>query len=209
LRRTPMIARLSGLIVESRPDQVVLDVGGVGYCLHIPLSTFYKLVERPGPVSLHVHTHVREDAIQLFGFMTPDERGAFQRLIAVSGIGPKIALAVLSGIGVSDLERAVREGDRGVLERIPGIGRKTAERVLLELRDRSTSRRGRGTPPEVEGSAFSPPAPGPDADAVSALVHLGYSDNAAFDAIVAARREKGAEAPIEDLLRAALRALVR
>jgi len=204
-----MIARLSGLIVESRPDQLILDVGGVGYCLHIPLSTFYKLVEVRGSVSLHVHTHVREDAIQLFGFMTPDERDAFQRLIAVSGIGPKIALAVLSGIGAADLERAVREADRGVLERIPGIGRKTAERVLLELRDRLTPRRRRGAPPVETGSVLDAPTPGPDADAVSALVHLGYSDNAAYDAIVAARRELGSDAPIEGLLRAALRALVR
>jgi len=204
-----MIARLSGLIVDSRPDQVILDVGGVGYCLQIPLSTFYRLVDVPGPVSLHVHTHVREDAIQLFGFMTPAERDAFQRLIAVSGIGPKIALAVLSGIGVADLERAVSEADRGVLERIPGIGRKTAERVLLELRDRLTPRRGRGAPPASTASAVVSSPPGPDADAVSALVHLGYSDNAAYDAIVSARRELGAEAPIEALLRAALRALVR
>ena len=204
-----MIARLTGLLVESKPDQVILDVGGVGYCLHIPLSTFYRMGEVPGRVSLHVHTHVREDAIQLFGFMTPEERGAFQRLIAVSGIGPKIALAVLSGIGAADLERAVREADRGVLERIPGIGRKTAERVLLELRDRLTPRRGRGAPPPSTGSGLDAAKPGPDADAVSALVHLGYSDNAAYDAIVAARRELGSDAPIESLLRAALRALVR
>jgi len=204
-----MIARLTGLLAESKPDQVILDVGGVGYCLHIPLSTFYRLGEVPGPVSLHVHTHVREDAIQLFGFMTPEERDVFQRLIAVSGIGPKIALAVLSGIGAADLERAVREADRGVLERIPGIGRKTAERVLLELRDRLTPRRGRGAPAVSTGLGPDATRPGADADAVSALVHLGYSDNAAYDAIVAARRELGSEAPIEGLLRAALRALVR
>ncbi len=206
-----MIGRLSGIIVASRPDQVVVDVSGVGYRVHIPLSTFYKLVNAPGIVSLHVHTHVREEAIQLFGFWTEEERTAFQRLIAVSGIGPKIALAVLSGVGVAAMERAVREGDRGVLERIPGIGRKTAERVLLELRDRPTTRRGRGASasPESTAPAFGPVAAGPDADAVSALVHLGYSDDAAYDAIVAARRALGADAPIEGLLRTALRALVR
>jgi len=206
-----MIGRLSGLIVTSRPDEVVIDVGGVGYRVLIPLSTFYRLAGAAGTVSLYVHTHVREEAIQLFGFWTDEERTAFQRLIAVSGIGPKIALAVLSGIGVADMERAVREGDRGVLERIPGIGRKTAERVLLELRDRLTSPRGRGTKRQsaTAPAAFGGATPGPDADAVSALVHLGYSDNAAYDAIVAARRELGSDAPIEGLLRTALRALVR
>ena len=205
-----MIGRLSGNIVASRPDEVVVDVGGVGYRVQIPLSTFYKLVNAIGVVSLHVHTQVREDAIQLFGFSTDEERTAFQRLIAVSGIGPKIALAVLSGIGVDDMERAVREGDRGVLERIPGIGRKTAERVLLELRDRPTTRRGRGAgAPSASTATASSDAAGPDADAVSALVHLGYSDNAAYDAIVAARRTLGRDAPIEGLLRTALRGLVR
>lgn len=204
-----MIARLSGLIVASRPDEVVLDVGGVGYALHIPLSTFYKLSGVTTKVSLHVHTHVREDAIQLFGFWTDEERAAFLKLIAVSGIGPKIALAVLSGIGAADLDSAVRHGDRAVLERIPGIGRKTAERVLLELRDRQTPRRGRGAAASAAGAVLDSPSAGPDGDAISALVHLGYSDNAAYDAIVAARRELGAEAPIEGLLRAALKALVR
>ena len=205
-----MIGRLSGTIVASRPDEVVVDVGGVGYRVHIPLSTFYKLVDAPGVVVLHVHTHVREDALQLFGFWTDEERTAFQRLIAVSGIGPKIALAVLSGVGVDEMERAVRDGDRGVLERIPGIGRKTAERVLLELRDRPTTRRGRGAgAPAASTALVGGAVSGPDADAVSALVHLGYSDNAAYDATVAARRTLGVDAPIEGLLRTALRGLVR
>jgi len=201
-----MIGRLSGIVAASRPDEVIVDVSGVGYRVQIPLSTFYKLVDKSGVVSLQIHTHVREEAIQLYGFWTDEERTAFQRLIAVSGIGPKIALAVLSGIGVSDLERAVLDGDRGVLERIPGIGRKTAERVILELRSRTTTRRGR--------HASLPAAAGPietnsDTDAVAALVRLGYTDNAALDAIVAARREMGDDAPIESLLRTALRALVR
>src|SRR5262245_32069170 len=104
-----MIGRLSGTIAASRPDEVILDVAGVGYRVHIPLSTFYRVVNAAGTVTLHVHTHVREEAFQLFGFWTEDERTAFQRLIAISGIGPRIALAVLSGVGVGDLERAVRE----------------------------------------------------------------------------------------------------
>jgi Holliday junction DNA helicase RuvA len=206
-----MIGRLTGSLAASRPDEVVVDVGGVGYRVHIPLSTFYKLVDAQGAVSLHVHTHVREDAIQLFGFWTEAERTAFQRLIAVSGIGPKIALAVLSGIDADEMERAVREGDRTVLERIPGIGRKTAERVLLELRDRPATRRVRGVnaPSPSSAGVAGPEVAGPDADAVSALVHLGYSDDAAYDAIAAARRVLGVDAPIEGLLRTALRGLVR
>jgi holliday junction DNA helicase RuvA len=183
----------------------------VGYRVHIPLSTFYRLAEGGGTASLHVHTHVREDAIQLFGFWSEDERTAFERLIGVSGIGPKIALAVLSGIGVADLNRAIRDEDRGVLERIPGIGRKTAERVLLELRDRPSARRRAGLEPAHGASPMSdaPSASGMDADAASALVHLGYSESAAFDAVRAARRDSGADATIETILRSALRALVR
>ena len=205
-----MIGRLSGQVLDARPDEVLLDVAGVGYRLQVPLSTFYRLCERPpGPIALHVHTHVREDAIQLFGFWTPAELMAFTRLIAISGIGPRIALAVLSGIGAEDLERAVREGDRGVLERIPGIGRKTAERMLLELRDAiEPKRRGRGSrgaqaPAEPHGP------PGPDHDAISALLNLGYPEASAASAVAASRRDLGAAAGLEDLLRGALRALVR
>jgi Holliday junction DNA helicase RuvA len=206
-----MIGRLTGTIDAARPDEIIVDVSGVGYRVHIPLSTFYRLPASPGVVSLHVHTHVREEVIQLFGFWTEEERTAFQRLIAVSGIGPKIALAVLSGIGVADLERAVLEGDRCRLERIPGIGRKTAERVMLELRGRLSSRGGRGSAGSSHAPSMGPGSvvAGPDADAVLALVHLGYSENAAHDAVVAARRDLGADGSIEGLLRAALRSLVR
>jgi Holliday junction DNA helicase RuvA len=204
-----MIGRLSGTIAASRPDEVIVDVSGVGYRVQIPLSTFYRLGDRLGVVSLEIHTHVREDAIQLFGFWTEAERTTFQRLIAVSGIGPKIALAVLSGIEVADLERAVKDGDRAVLERIPGIGRKTAERVLLELRTPSAKGRGRvGSAPVVNASVGSA-VPTPDADAVAALVRLGYSDGVAEEAVATARRETGAESTIEALLRTALRALMR
>jgi len=206
-----MIGRLSGRILVAKPDEVVIDVSGVGYRVQIPLSTFYRLAEGGGSASLHVHTHVREDAIQLFGFWSEDERTAFERLIGVSGIGPKIALAVLSGIGVADLYHAIREEDRSVLERIPGIGRKTAERVLLELRERPAPRR-RGGGESMSGTAPTSDAAqaiGMDADAASALVHLGYSETAAFDAVRIARRESGTDAALETILRAALRALVR
>ncbi len=204
-----MIARLRGPIVASRPDEVVLDVAGVGYHVHIPLSTFYRLSAAPGEVALHVHTHVREDAIQLFGFWTAEEKATFLRLIAVSGIGPKIALAVLSGIGVDDLERAIAEGDRAVLERIPGIGRKTAERVLLELKDRPAARRPRAGAMPQAAHPGDGPGVGADADAINALIHLGYSEHDAAAAVTRARRDVGGAAPIEDLLRASLKSLVR
>lgn len=205
-----MIGRLSGTIVSSRPEELVVDVGGVGYRVQIPLSTFYKVVGLRGPVTLFVHTHVREDALQLFGFWTEDERRAFERLIAVSGIGPRIALAVLSGIDTADLESAVQRGDRDLLERIPGIGRKTAERVLLELKDRLRSTRvPRSTVPSADAATVDGLSPEPDADAATALMHLGYGDRDARNAVLAARREIGPDAPIESLLRTALRALAR
>lgn len=207
-----MIGRLSGKIVASRPEELLLDVGGVGYRVQIPLSTFYRVSEASGPVSIFVHTYVREDAIQLFGFWSEDERDTFEQLISVSGIGPRIALAVLSGIDTTELESAVQRGDREILERIPGIGRKTAERVLLELRDRLSPRRGRAkaSPSAASGPrSDGGPEPGPDADAAAALVHLGYADRAARDAVLKARRELGPDAPLESVLRASLRAIAR
>lgn len=207
-----MIGRLTGTIAECSPGSVVMDVGGVGYFLQIPLSTFYALREGgEGPVTLHVHTHVREDALLLFGFASPDERRAFERLIGISGIGPRTALAVLSGIGVRDLERAVRDGDRGQLERIPGIGRKTAERVMLELRDRldreTRPRRGRAG---GEGGPAAPQEPrGVRSDAILALEHLGYSLDASIRAVDRALADLGEAATIESVLKAALRGLVR
>lgn len=207
-----MIGRLTGNIVEARPEGVLLDVGGVGYQLQIPLSTYCRLAPAgEGPIALHVHTHVREDAIQLYGFATMDERLAFESLISVSGIGPKLALAVLSGIGVGDLERAVADGQRAVLERIPGIGRRTAERVILELRDRwpTAGRVGSRRGLHVAGAEGIGSGVGVEADAVSALLHLGYTETAAADAVARVRRNAQTDVPLEDVLRAALRALVR
>lgn len=205
-----MIGRLTGHIVECTPGSVLLDVGGVGYFLHIPLSTFYPLSQRPSDITtLHVHTHVRQEALLLFGFATPGERMTFERLIAISGVGPKIALAVLSGIGVDELEIAVRNADRDKLQRIPAIGRKTAERILLELKDRldredrSSRKSGKARPVATAGSD------GLGSDAVSALCNLGYSRDSAADAVEAASRELAEGASLEGLLRAALRVLVR
>ena len=206
-----MIARLTGALVECRPDHVLLDVGGVGYELQIPLSTYYTLASGDARVrTLHVHTHVREDALQLFGFGTGEEKRTFEMLIGISGVGPRLALAFLSGIGVEELRQAVLREDRARLEKIPGVGRKTAERVLLELRDRLSGsprgRRGAAAPPPVE-LAHDSTAPQLDVreDALSALVNLGYTRDAAGRAV---DRVLGGSLPdrwtLEFLLRAAL-----
>ncbi len=210
-----MIGRLTGRLAECSPGTVVLDVGGVGYELQIPLSTFYTLANHDGrAVSLHVHTHVREDAIQLFGFGTAREREAFELVLGVSGVGPRIALAILSGIEVPELESAVAQADIARLQRIPGIGRKTAERLVVDLKDRFAPKRaGRGR--GQRGTA--PPRPGEDPgapgglrhDAASALVNLGYSAAVAERAVGGALTQLGDAATLETTLREALRSLVR
>ena len=131
-----MIALLRGSLIEKHPSRVVIDVGGVGYDVQVPLSTFYGLGEPGATVVLRIHTHVREDLIALYGFSTPLEQDLFERLIAISGIGPKLGLAVLSGIEPADLIRAIRTQDVARLTKIPGVGKKTAERIGLELKDR-------------------------------------------------------------------------
>ena len=209
-----MIAKLTGRIAELGPGSVVLDVGGVGYEMQIPLSTYFVLSGIDSETtSLHVHTHVREDALVLFGFATTEERSAFTNLIGISGVGPKIALAVLSGIEVGELRLAAAAGDRSRLERIPGIGRKTAERILLELRDRlereDRGSRGMTRKSAPPGSAStSAPAAVRD-DARSALLNLGYPRDRADDAVDQALGDLGPSSAIEDVLRAALRRLIR
>jgi len=206
-----MIGRLTGVLLECRPDHVLLDVAGVGYELQIPLSTYYTLAAgEDRPRTLHVHTHVREDALQLFGFSSSEEKRTFELLIGISGVGPRLALAFLSGIGVEELRQAVLREDRARLEKIPGVGRKTAERVLLELRDRLSGsmrgRRGASSRSAVEPMPI-PAAPQIDMreDALSALVNLGYTRDAAGRAV---DRVLGGSLPegwtLEFLLRAAL-----
>ncbi len=203
-----MIGQLTGRIVSRSPAQLLLDVNGVGYELHIPLSTFCELAASgTDNVSLHVHTRLREDALQLFGFASREERAAFVLLIGISGVGPRMALAILSGIGVRDLERAVHGADRARLQQIPGVGRKTAERLLLELKDK--------LPAAADGPADLPPRPAGDGsgwakDALSALVNLGYTREVAtraVDRVLAA--PDPAPASLEQLLRRALAGLVR
>jgi Holliday junction DNA helicase RuvA len=194
-----MIAHLRGRLLEKHPQRLVVEVGGVGYDVQVPLSTFYNLGEPGTEVSLRVHTHVREDALALFGFATALERDLFERLIAISGVGPRLALAVLSGIEPAELVRAVRAQDIARLTRIPGIGRKTAERITLELKDRLP----RAVEPEVSGAAA-----GADLrdDLLSALVNLGYQRAAAERAVATALAEGGG---FEETLRRALRLLTR
>ena len=202
-----MIGQLTGRVLTCTPDRVLVDVTGVGYLVQIPLSTFYCLThDRGAIVSLHVHTHVREDALQLFGFATLEERATFEQLIGISGVGPKLALAILSGIGVNELCGAVKTQDRGRLQKIPGVGKKTAERLLLELRDRL------GVEPVTDDQAgvAADVASGVRADAISALTNLGYSRNVAGLAVDRALASDDESAlPLEDVLRGALSGLVR
>ena len=197
-----MIAHLSGTLLEKHVQRLIVDVGGVGYELFVPLSTFYGVGECGAAVKLRVHTHVREDALQLFGFSTALELALFERLIGISGIGPKLGLAVLSGIEPADLIRAIRHGDHVRLTSIPGVGKKTAERIVIELRDRLP------TGPETESAA--PGSAGSDerADLLSALSNLGYQRAAAEKAVdrVLAR---GGDNAFEMLLREVLKELVR
>ena len=200
-----MIGQLTGKVVSRAPDRVVVDVSGVGYDLRIPLSTFYALPRDAGSlVSLQVHTHVREDALQLYGFSSRDERAAFELLIGISGVGPRMALAILSGMEVAELRATVVQRDRGRLQKIPGVGKKTAERLLLELRDKMPDT------VEAAGSDTGPePGHGLRPDAISALVNLGYSRTVADRAVERALGEPRGSGNLEGVLRAALAGLVR
>ena len=163
-----MIAQIRGRLLRKGPQEAIVDVGGVGYRVTIPLSTFYKVGEPGAEVTLLTHTHVREDTLALFGFLTAVEQALFERLIAVSGVGPKLAVSVLSGIEAPELVAALRSGDVARLTRIPGVGKKTAERLVVELKDKMS---------DLETADVAPAAaPSPEADdLVSALLHLGYS----------------------------------
>ena len=195
-----MIAHLAGTLLEKHVQRLVVDVGGVGYDVHVPLSTFYAVGEPGARVTLRVHTHVREDALQLFGFVTALELSLFQRLISVSGIGPKVALAVLSGIEPADLIRAVKGSDIARLTRIPGVGKKTSERIVVELKDRL---------PTVEEPAVSDTVS--DAgdvrdNVISALVNLGYQ-RGSVEKVVDTVFRKTETREFEPLLREVLKSL--
>jgi holliday junction DNA helicase RuvA len=196
-----MIGQLRGQLADKRPNQVLVDVGGVGYLVQVPLSTFASLGELHTEVTLLIHTHVREDALALYGFLSSRERHFFELLISASGVGPSLALKILSGMSVEELLPAIRGGDLVRLTRIPGVGRKTAERIVVELKDKLDA--------VVVESAQKPAAASPagvEADVVSALVNLGYEARAAEAAVAEAKRETGAT-NFEKLLRSSLQAL--
>jgi len=199
-----MIAMLTGQIAYRSTDHIILDVGGVGYRLQIPLSTFYALPET-GQVQLKVHTHVKEDAIQLFGFLTEAEKNFFALLISVSGVGPKLATTVLSHIPTDELGQALTDGDIARLTAIPGIGKKSAERLVLELQDKAATL-SINFPAPVKGAAPTR-IDSSHQDAISALVNLGYKENLAKKAL------KGIElqpnTPLEEILKGALKILVK
>ncbi|HSA62605.1 MAG TPA: Holliday junction branch migration protein RuvA [Nitrospiraceae bacterium] len=201
-----MIAFLTGRLAFKAPTHLTLDVQGVGYEVHIPLSTYYALPNLDEVTALNIHTHLREDAIQLFGFLSQYEKESFLLLTTVSGIGPKLALSVLSSLPVADLVRAIQTEDVDKLATVPGIGKKSAGRIALELKDKV----GRIQPGTVQATASDVPGvDGPYEDALSALVNLGYRPQDAREALK--RVTKAAANPIilKDLIREGLKELAR
>lgn len=197
-----MIGHLKGSLLEASPDLVLLDVGGVGYEVRIPLSTYYEVQKlQPGATaSFFIHTHVREDALALFGFWTERERRLFLKLIAVSGIGPRLAQTVLSGMPPDDLVAALSRRDVRALSTIPGVGKKTAERMIVELKDKVADL--------AAAEAAARPQMAAENDLVLALVHLGYKRTAAERAVVRVARELP-EAEFAEQLKASLKILSR
>jgi Holliday junction DNA helicase RuvA len=198
-----MIGRLRGRVAAKGPDRVLLDVGGVGYEVHIPVTTFYELdrLAEGAEATLHVHTHLRDDLLALYGFWTERERALFEKLIGVGGIGPRLARVILSGMPPADLLTALAAGDTVRLSSIPGVGKKTAERMVLELRDKVQELAAE----EPAAAAGGAPL---DQDLLSALVNLGYKASQAERAVVAARRDLP-DADFPELLRASLKLLSR
>jgi len=199
-----VIAHLRGRILDKHPNRLVVDVNGVGYDVFVPLSTFYGLGDAGSDVALRIHTHVREDALALYGFATALEQDLFERLISTSGIGPKLALAVLSGIEPIELMRAIERGDVARLTSIPGVGKKTSERIVLELKDRLPR-----VPPAAaagDGASAAPSAVGEDV--LSALINLGYHRPLAEKAVATAIKALP-DGGFERTLKQALRELAK
>jgi Holliday junction DNA helicase RuvA len=203
-----MIAQITGKLIQKLPNSVIIDVGGVGYELTVPLSTFYDLGDIGSDVSLRAHTYVREDALLLYGFRTEREKKLFLLLLTVSGIGPKLAITVLSGLSTEELVQAIRSNDLARLVGIPGVGKKTAERMLVELKDKVVT----VAPPGLEeqlhpGIAASSNDTVRD-DVISALVNLGYSKAVAEKAVSGVLKETP-DARFEMILKSTLRKLAR
>jgi Holliday junction DNA helicase RuvA len=197
-----VIARIAGALLERNGDGAVVDVNGVGYLVHLSLQSLAKLPADGGRVVLRTYTHVREDALQLFGFVTAEEEQLFLALIGVSGVGPKLASTILSGMPATELARAIVGGELARLTKISGVGKKTAERLVVELKDKLVKL-------GLTARAVEPAGSGAGGDLVSALLNLGYKQAAAERAAESVRKALGAGAPLEEQLREALRAIGR
>ncbi len=198
-----MIGHLEGKLRHKAPDGLIVDVQGVGYVVLAPLSTFYQLPSLGQGVALHIHTQVREDAIQLFGFKTLEEKEMFLHLVTINGVGPRLAVNILSGITADELRRVVFLQDKKRLQNVPGVGRKIAERMLLELKDKLKIKTGEQEAPATIQAMGSSAC----TDAFSALMNLGYKAQEADKALKTAREKLGEDAPLESLLRESLRML--
>ena len=199
-----MIAHIQGGLNFKSPEYLIIDVDGIGYEVQVPLTTFYDLPEVGSTVALHIHTHVREDALQLYGFRSREEKQLFVRLMSVAGIGPRLAVNILSGITPGELAKTIHQGDLARLVSIPGVGRKTAERMMIEMRDK--------LPAVALGQELAAPIrlAASDAiieDALSALLNLGYKKGVAQQAIKQAQQHIQGEVSLENLLKEALRSL--
>lgn len=204
-----MIAHLSGKLLIKQATSVILDVSGVGYEVTIPVSTFYDMEEPGADIQLRIYTHVREDALQLFGFRTARERELFLQLISVTGIGPKLAITMLSGMSAEEMINAIRQNNLARLTSVPGVGRKTAERLVIELRDKVNNLASPALDEQIAGDPSTKSAPsGGDIrdDALSALVNLGYPKAQAEKALTTALGE-GGDLSVQVLLRRSLRSL--
>jgi len=199
-----MIALLTGKIAHKSPEYIILDVNGVGYRVQIPFSTYYELPEGGDEISLNIYTHVKEDAISLYGFRTADEKLFFQLLISVSGIGPKLGKDILSNIQVTDLAAAITRGDLARLSAVPGIGKKTAERLVLELKDKVAKQEFAG---KAAGGELLAPAAGIEEDVASALINLGYKEAVVKKALAELRISP--DDSMEQVLKQALKALMK
>ncbi|MRR55875.1 MAG: Holliday junction branch migration protein RuvA [Deltaproteobacteria bacterium] len=199
-----MIALLTGKIAHKSPEYIILDVNGVGYRVQIPFSTYYELPEGGAEISLNIYTHVKEDAISLYGFRTADEKLFFQLLISVSGIGPKLGKDILSNIQVTDLAAAITRGDLARLSAVPGIGKKTAERLVLELKDKVAKQEFTGS---AAGGELLAPAAGIEEDVASALINLGYKEAVVKKALAELRISP--DDSMEQVLKQALKALMK
>ena len=206
-----MIAHLSGTLLTKEPNSVIVDVSGVGYEVNIPLSTFYELENEGSNVKLRIYTHVKEDALQLYGFKTDRERELFVNFISVSGIGPKLGIALLSGMSADELVASIKNNNLARLTLIPGVGRKTAERLIVDLREKMTALAASQVAAEP-GAGLDSSIPSSEDDvrsqALSGLVNLGYQKSAAEKAIDSVLREDG-ESTVESVLRRGLRKLAR